>query len=151
VDKKPSTKVKPSGNGSVESPRDDGLVRPDYESWEGLKEIPRSLIGRIGDALVRRPIRELAIIVALIGLIILERDLITMTHGSGLPPPQGLICIITLAVMICALALYHHINFVGRNRNHAKDRKRGKKATEPGDERGGAPEARIPARKDRRR
>jgi hypothetical protein len=151
MNKKLSTKVKPSGNGSVESPREDGLVRPDYEFWEGLKEIPKSLLGRIAEALVRRPILHVAIIIAQIGLIILARDVI-MTSGGGLPPPQGFICIIALALMIWAPALYHPITHVVRNRNHAKNCKReGKKATELGDERGGAPEAGIPAGEDGRR
>jgi hypothetical protein len=145
MDKKLSIKVKPSGNGLVESARaEDGLVRPDYESWETLKEIPKSLFGRIIDTLAGRPILHLAIVVAQVGLIILAREIIA-TRGGGMPPPQGFICIIALALMIWAPALYHPINLVVRNRNHAENRKRGKIATEPGDERGGAPAAGIPA------
>lgn len=150
MDKKLSTKVKLSGNGSVVSARgEDGSVRPDYESWEDLEEIPKSLLGRIAGTLAGRPILELAIIVAQIGLIILARNII-VTGGGGMPPPQGFICIIVLALMIWAPALYHPINLVVRNRNHAENRKRGKNATEPGDERGGASEAGIPAGEDGR-
>jgi hypothetical protein len=138
MDKTPSPKVKLSGNGSVESARgEDDAARPDYESWEGLAEIPKSLLGRIADTLAGRPILHLAVVVAQVGLIILARDIIA-TRGGGMPPPQGFICIIALALMIWAPALYHPINLVVRNRNHAENRKRGKNPTEPGDERGGA-------------
>jgi len=134
MDNKLSTEIKPSGNGSVEAARgDDGSVRPDYESWDGLKEIPNSLLGRIAEALAGRPILELAIVVAQVGLIILARDIIT-TQGGGLPPPQGFICIIALALMIWTPALYHPINLVVRNRNHAKNSKRNKDTPQPGDE-----------------
>jgi hypothetical protein len=151
VDKQLSPKVKSSGNGSVKSARGvDDLVRPDYESWEGVGEIPKSLLGRIVGIVAGRPILELAIIVAQIGLLILARDII-MARGGGLPPPQGFICIIALALMIWTPALYHPINLVVRNRNHAENRQRGKKATEFGDERGGSPEAGIPAGEDGRR
>jgi hypothetical protein len=140
VDKKLSIKVKSSGNGSVESTHGGGdLARPEYELlWKGLNEIPKSLLDRIVGLMAGHSILELAIIVAQIGLVILTRDIIA-TRGGGLPPLLGFICIIVLALMIWAPALYHPIDLVVRNRKHAKNRQRGKNATQFGDERGGAP------------
>ena len=151
MNKKLSTRGERSGNGLVESVRGgDGLGLPDYESWEGLGESSKSLLGRIVDAMAERPISELAVIVAQIGLIILARDIVKAS-GGGLPPPQGFIAIMVLALMIWAPALYHPIILVVRKRNHAKNRKRAKEATKPRNDRGGAPKAGSPAGEDGRR
>ena len=74
MNKKLSTRGERSGNGLVESARGgDGLGLPDYEFWEGLGESSKSLLGRIVDTMAERPISELAVIVAQIGLIILAQ------------------------------------------------------------------------------
>jgi hypothetical protein len=123
-----------SKNGTATAPpRSDNQGWPDYPGWCEFQEASKSVLVRLIDVLSRRTIHEIAVVLAQVGPFVLARDIIA-SHGGGMPPLQEFACVIVLAVMTFAPALYHLHSLVGGKLSHAQNFERDKDPPQPGNE-----------------
>jgi hypothetical protein len=77
---------------------------PDYEAWTDIHEFTSSKLAELAQALLRRPLIDVAVIVAEIGLTVLA-CVVVKYGGSAMPPPQSLIGVLVIALLLGAPVL----------------------------------------------
>jgi len=93
---------------------------PDYEAWEGLDESPKSVFVQVALALLHRSMADIAVVIAQLGLTVLACAIVKY-GGGGMPPPQPMICVLILALMLGSPTFCHLYALVTRSPDHAEN------------------------------